>query len=349
MALYLSVDEEIDRMDERSGDEFPKLVAGMILKLNQLEPKQHFTMPPPRFTEASLVKELEENGIGRPSTYAAILSTIRNKGYVDFTKGQFIPSELGFIVNDLLVKNFPDLFDIAFTAKMEDDLDKIESAEVGSIELLNRFYNPFKEELAIATKDMLSVRGVGVPTSLSCHKCHAQLHIKIGKNGHYLACSNYPKCKYTTNYSRDEKGDIQVTESSAAEVSDKLCNKCGRQMVIKQGKYGEFLACSGYPECKNTQSTDSGNTGQDTGVNCPEKGCSGRLLERKSKRGKIFYSCSRYPDCTYAMWDKPIAKECTLCGSTFMVEKTTKKEGTFLSCPKSGCGFKMHAPYEKNA
>jgi len=348
MTLYLSVDEEIDRLDDKTGDEFPELSEGMILKLNKLEPKQHFTMPPPRFTEASLVKELEENGIGRPSTYAAILSTIRNKGYVDFAKKQFIPSELGFIVNDLLVENFPDLFDIDFTAKMESDLDKIESSEVGATELLDRFYSPFKEELTNAAKDMLSVRGVGVPTGLSCRKCNSQLHIKVGKNGHYLACNGYPECKYTTNYSRDEKGNIRIVEPSAVEVSEKVCDKCGKQMVIKQGRYGEFLACSGYPECKNTQSTDAG-AGKDTGVNCPEKDCGGKLLERRSKRGKIFYSCSRYPDCTYAMWDKPIDEECTICGSPFVVEKTTKKKGTFLSCPNSECEFKMHTSDENNA
>ena len=341
MALYLSADQELTRIDERKEDKLPQLAEGMVLKLNKLEPKQHFTMPPPRFTEASLVKELEENGIGRPSTYATILSTIRGKGYVDFAKGQFIPSELGFIVNDLLVESFPDLLDIDFTAKMEDDLDRIVSADVGSMELLNRFYNPFKEELANATKDMLNVKGVGLPVDLSCPECRSQLRLKIGKNGHFIACSNYPECRYTTNYARDEKGNIQVVEPAAAEVSEKTCDLCGKPMLIKQGKYGEFLACSGYPECKNTRSTDPAGTGQDTGVACPEKDCEGRLLERKSKRGKIFYSCSQYPACTHAMWDKPVARECTSCGSPFLVEKTTKKEGTFLSCPNRDCGFRM--------
>lgn len=340
MTLYMSVDAEMERKSDDGKEIFPELTKGMTLQLNGLEPKQHFTMPPPRFTEASLVKELEENGIGRPSTYAAILSTIRDKGYVELTKGQFIPSELGFIVSDLLIDNFPNLFDIDFTAKMEDDLDRIEAAEVGSLELLTRFYEPFKAELESATDGMLSVRGVGVRTDLSCPLCDCPLHIKIGKNGHYLACSGYPDCKYTRNYLRDEKGKICPVEPVPDKVSDKVCDKCKRPMIIKQGKYGPFLACSGYPECKNTQSMNPEHTAQNTGVDCPEEGCAGKLVERKSKRGKIFYSCSKYPTCTFAIWDKPVPKECPQCGASFLVEKTTKREGTFLRCLDKECGYR---------
>jgi len=338
MKLYMSVDEEMASKDEAARDDFPRVSEGMTLTLGKLEPKQHFTMPPPRFTEASLVKELEENGIGRPSTYAAILSTIREKGYVDLSRGQFIPSELGFIVNDLLVDNFPNLFDIAFTAKMEDDLDRIEAAEVGALDLLSRFYEPFKGELDSATEGMLSIRGVGFPTDLTCPQCDSRLHIKIGKNGHYLACSGYPECKYTRNYARDEKGNICPVEPAEDQLSDEICDKCGKHMVVKQGKYGSFLACSGYPECKNTRSINPEHTSQNTGVDCPEEGCPGKLVERKSKRGKIFYGCSRYPDCTYAIWDKPVAQECPRCGTPFMVEKTTKRRGAFLACLTKDCG-----------
>ncbi len=338
MTLYMSVDDAVER--EKKADNLPELSEGMVLKLNKLDPKQHFTLPPPRFSEASLVKELEENGIGRPSTYAAILSIIRQKGYVDFVKGYFRPSELGFIVNDLLIENFSDIFGVDFTAKMENSLDSIEDAEADYLEILTNFYGPFKKELDAASESMLSMRGIGFPTDLTCPSCNRQLHVKVGKNGQYLACSGYPECKYSTNYTRDETGKIQPIELPADEASDQVCEKCGKPMVTKQGQYGPFLACSGYPECKNTKSINSNHAGQDTGVKCPENGCSGNIVERRSRRGKIFYGCSRYPECTFAIWDKPVAKECPECGAKFLVEKTTKKQGAFHACIKKECGYK---------
>ncbi len=340
MALYMSIDDEIESESEKKKDELPELAEGMVLNPIKLDPKQHFTIPPPRFSEASLVKELEENGIGRPSTYAAILSTIREKGYVDHVKGYFKPSELGFIVNDLLVESFPDILDVEFTAKMEDDLDRVESAEIDSLEILKGFYDPFKKNLDTASERMISIKGVGFPTDLVCPECNAHLYIKFGKNGLFLACSGYPECTFTRNYQRDDKGKILPVEPSSEEVSDISCTKCDKPMLVKHGRYGTFLACSGYPVCKNTQSLNSNGGGKQTGVSCPEKDCGGDLVERKSKRGKIFYSCSRYPDCKYAIWDKPIAKECPMCRAEFMVEKSTKKAGTFLSCLNQDCGFK---------
>jgi len=340
MALYMSVDDEIE--SEKREDNFPELAEGMELKLNKLEPKQHFTMPPPRYSEASLVKELEENGIGRPSTYANILSTIREKKYVNLIKGYFKPNELGFIVNDLLVKNFPDVFDVDFTARMEDNLDRIEAAELNALEILSRFYDPFKKELDAASTNMLSVKGVGFPTDLACPKCTSQLHIKVGKNGHFLACSRYPDCTYSRDYTRDEKGRIQPVEPSN-ESSDRVCEKCGKPMVIRRGKYGTFFACSGYPNCKNTYSADPNGTATATGIDCPEKDCSGSLVQRKSKRGKVFYGCNRFPDCTFAIWDKPVAKECPKCRANFLIEKSTKKKGVSLACITSGCGFQKKA------
>jgi len=337
MALYMSVDEEIE--SEKKTKQLPELSEGMILKLLQLEPKQHFTMPPPRFSEASLVKELEENGIGRPSTYAAILSTIRGKGYVELTKGYFVPDELGFIVNDLLVENFPEVFDVEFTARMEDDLDRVESAEINSLDILTRFYDPFKKKLDEASKGMLSMKGVGLPTGLSCPQCNKELNIKVGKNGHFLACSGYPDCTYSRDYIRDEKGKVKPIEPSLDEITEKICKKCGKPMVLKTGRYGKFLACSGYPDCKNTESVNSAGHGKKTGVKCPEKDCTGDLVERKSKRGKIFYGCSNFPKCTFATWDKPIDKKCPDCGADFLLEKTTKKQGTVLSCHTKGCGY----------
>jgi DNA topoisomerase-1 len=342
MALYLSADEEAE--SQQNKQPLPELLEGTALKVEKIDPKQHFTQPPPRFSEASLVKELEENGIGRPSTYAAILSTIREKGYVELIKGYFKPSELGFIVNDLLLVSFPEIFDVEFTAKMEDSLDRIEGAESHALEILNNFYFPFKKALDAATEGMLSVKGVGLRTKLDCPQCHQhKLHIKMGKNGHFLACSGYPQCTYSRDYIRNDRGEIEPVELPQDEKTDKLCEKCGKPMVIKHGKYGEFLACSGYPECKNTQSMFAAANGQKIGVPCPEKDCHGEIVQKTSKRGKVFYGCSRYPECEFATWDKPVAQTCPLCGAKFLVEKSTKKEGRFLTCINKDCGFKMAA------
>ena len=343
MALYMSVDDEIASESEQKKPKLPDLTEGTVLKLDKLEPKQHFTMPPPRFSEASLVKELEENGIGRPSTYANILSTIRGKGYVDLIKSHFKPNELGFIVNDLLVQNFPDIFDVEFTAKMEENLDRVESKKLDFLQVLTRFYQPFSKDLDTASEEMLSVKGVGIPTDLMCPDCGKPVHIKVGKNGHFLACTGYPDCTYSNDYIRDEKGNIQPEEQSEEEATDKVCEKCGKPMVSKRGRYGGFLACSGYPECKNTQSLNSNSNGKTIGVSCPEKDCTGDIVERTSKRGKIFYGCNRFPECTFATWDKPLDRECPVCGAKFLVEKTTKKQGTFITCLEQGCGFKEKA------
>jgi DNA topoisomerase-1 len=340
MTLYLSADDEMEKPEAKDGLKLPEFSEGMVLKLLGLEPKQHFTQPPPRFSEASLVKELEENGIGRPSTYAAILSTIRDKGYVDWVRGYFRPSELGFIVNDLLIASFPEIFDVEFTARMEDDLDRVEAAEIASNEVLARFYNPFQNKLGEAGDGMLNVKGIGIPTGHPCPECGKQIHIKVGKNGHFLACSGYPECSYSSDYTRDEKGRIHPVEPNREAATDKTCKKCGQPMVLKRGRYGEFLACSAYPGCDHTESLNSGNAGKSTGVRCPAPGCDGELVERTSKRGKTFYGCSRFPQCDMASWDKPVDKPCPDCGAAFLVEKTTKKLGTFLACRTEGCGYR---------
>ena len=342
MALYLSVEDEIANKDQKKTLPLPELSEGWVLKLLQLEPKQHFTRPPPRFSEASLVKELEENGIGRPSTYASILSTIREKEYVDLQNRYFRPTELGFIVNDLLVESFPDVFDVDFTARMEENLDRVESLEAESLEILRQFYQPFKKDLDAASNEMLSVKGVGLPTGLNCPECGRQLRIKVGKNGHFLACSGYPDCNYSRDYTRDEKGKIQPIETSSDEVVDKICDKCGSPMVIKRGRYGEFLACSAYPDCKHTESLNPNGANNKIGVPCPEDGCGGEIVERKSKRGKVFFGCSRFPKCEFATWDKPVAEKCPNCDAKILVEKTSKKQGTFLACLNKECGFKKN-------
>ncbi|MBF0257338.1 MAG: type I DNA topoisomerase [Desulfamplus sp.] len=331
-------------IDKKPGEKekqiLPELKEGMKLYAEKITPMQHFTKPPPRFSEASLVKELEENGIGRPSTYATILSTIRDKGYVDLVKRYFVPNELGFIVNDLLVGSFPEILDATFTAEMENNLDNIENGTRKSIEVLNEFYAPFKERLSHATENMLSVKGVGIPTELKCPLCTKTLNIKIGKNGHFIACTGYPECTFSSNYTRDDKGNIEINETKVDLSPVKDCDKCGKTMVKKEGRYGEFLACTGYPECKHTESLYAAEPLKSTDISCPLPECNGMIVGKKSRRGKDFYGCDRYPECSFASWDKPVNKKCPECGSTYLVEKETKKEGLTLSCPAKGCNYK---------
>jgi DNA topoisomerase-1 len=338
MAVYQTVDEEAE--SSRKQQPLPPLTEGAVLAVQQIIPRQHFTQPPPRFSEASLVKELEENGIGRPSTYATILTTIRDKGYVDLIKGYFHPSELGFIVNDLLVASFPDVFGVKFTAMMEDDLDRVETADMNSQLLLKQFYEPFRSRLEQAEDNMLSVKGVGIATDLTCPQCGKhKLHIKMGKNGHFLACNGYPDCTYSRDYTRNEKGHIQPVEPNLEAAVDKFCPQCGRPLLIKRGKYGEFLACQGYPDCKHTESVNGNGNAKPIGVKCPIAGCGNDIVERKSKRGKVFYGCSNYPTCTFATWDKPVPKPCPICHAPFLVEKNSKQKGVYLACLDKECGY----------
>ena len=337
MHLYATQDKAKDKEIQS----LPPVEAKETLSTQKLNPDQHFTKPPPRFSEASLVKELEKNGIGRPSTYASIIAVIQDKGYVELINRYFVPSELGFIVNDLLVSAFPRLLDISFTAQMETNLDDVEQGKMDEIELLKAFYSNFKTTLDNAKDEMVSVKGVGIPTDIKCPLCGKPVNIKIGKNGHFLACTGYPECKFTSNYTRDEKGNIQIVEKAPDSEPVKDCPECGKPMVMKEGRFGLFLACTGYPECKHTESVAQENSSKDTGVPCPEKGCTGTIVEKKSKRGKIFYGCSKYPDCTFASWDKPVNEPCPNCGNPYLVEKETKRDGKLLKCPNRECGFKQ--------
>jgi len=341
MALYVSSDNNQNQSEKK--ETLPPLSDGMILKCHQLEPKQHFTQPPQRFSEASLVKELEENGIGRPSTYATILTTIRGKGYVNLVKKFFRPSELGFIVNDLLIKSFPDILNVDFTARMEENLDKIEEGEIDALAVLESFYDSFKKDLERAAKEMRSVKGHGLAVDLDCPVCDQPLRIKVGKSGPFLACSGYPNCKFTRSYTRNENGQIEIEQPAADQLTNQICEKCGSPMVQKQGRYGPFLACSTYPSCKNTRSLNAKGMfkAEPTGVKCPEKGCNGELVSRRSKRGKLFYGCTRYPSCKFALWDKPVSVMCAKCGAPFLVERTTKKEGRHLKCFNKECSHKQ--------
>lgn len=338
---YMNLYSQEKDTSDKDSQTLPDIAVNTKLTKKKINPKQHFTKPKPRFSEASLVKELEKNGIGRPSTYASILSVIQDKGYVDFVNRYFVPSELGFIVNDLLVSSFPDILNISFTAQMENYLDDIEAGKLDEIKLLSDFYTPFKQTLDDAKDQMVSVKGVGVPTSLKCPSCSEPLNIKIGKNGHFLACTAYPDCSFTSNYVRDDEGQISIVQTKVDNTKVKDCIKCGEPMVKKEGRFGLFLACTGYPDCKHTESVNGGANAKQIGVPCPTPDCDGDLVEKKSKRGKLFFGCSKFPKCTFASWDKPVGTSCPECENRFLVEKETKKEGKFLKCTNRECGFKQ--------
>ncbi|NTV12422.1 MAG: type I DNA topoisomerase [Desulfobulbaceae bacterium] len=331
----------VESTDEQPGSEIgeaeqdfqlPDLKQGDQLTLRELTPAQHFTQPPPYYNEATLVKALEENGVGRPSTYAAIISTIQEKEYVTLASRKFEPTELGRLVNDLLVQHFPNILDVEFTAGMEKQLDQVEEGSRQWQQLLTDFYSPFRETLEQARLEMKSVKRATVATDLPCPDCEGKLVIRWGRNGEFLACETFPACKYTRDFHRDEEGNIQALEREAVEESGEACEKCGKPLVYKQGRFGRFLACSGYPACRNVKA-------QTTGVKCPEKDCDGELVQKISKRGKVFYSCSRYPKCSFALWDKPVNEPCPSCAATFLVEKESKKTGRRLQCLNQECKF----------
>ncbi|OKY73700.1 MAG: DNA topoisomerase I [Desulfobulbaceae bacterium DB1] len=334
MTLYV---EAVDEGQAAQGQEkdvvLPDLLEGARLDLLDLEAKQHFTQPPPRYTEATLVKALEENGVGRPSTYASILSTIQEKEYVLLDQRKFFPTDLGTLVNELLVQHFPAIMDTEFTAMMEQNLDQVEEGTVDWLRILRDFYGPFSQALEQAKKEMKSVKRSAEPTDIRCSLCNGIMVIKWGKKGEFLACEKYPECKNTQDFSRDGSGGIIPVERDVPEESGQVCEKCGKPLVYKVGRYGKFLACSGYPECKHIQA-------ETTGVRCPEPGCDGELIKKISKRGKVFYSCNRYPKCSFALWDKPVSRRCPDCDSPYLLEKESKKSGRYLKCPDAKCGFR---------
>jgi len=329
MAVYMEEKAEDAAPDEDNGEAvLPPLAEGEQLTLVKLDPKQHFTQPPPRFSEALLVKTLEEKGIGRPSTYAAIISTIQERDYVNKVENKFRPTELGVLVSSLLVSHFPVVMDVAFTAKMEGELDKIEEGQMPWVEAVRAFYQPFNESLEKAQAEMKDFKAELTPTDINCEKCGKPMIIKWGRNGQFLACSGYPECKNTKPLVRTENGGV---EAAPDETTDEKCPKCGSGMVIKRGRFGKFLACSRYPECNHTQ-------GMSTGVTCPEDG--GKIVERRSRFGKMFYSCANYPACKYAIWYKPIQRACPQCKAPFLVEKYSKKTGPYIACLNKECGYK---------
>ena len=329
---FTAVYEESREEDETPAEQDPEgavpaLEEGEVLTLLGLDPKQHFTQPPPRFTEASLIKSLEELGIGRPSTYASILGTIINdRGYVHRERRTLSPTELGMAVTDKLIPYFQDIMNVEFTTQMEDNLDKIEEGERKWVDTVREFYEPFKRDLARAKREMTSEK-VGEPTGEKCPECGSELLEKRGRFGKFMACSTYPDCKYTRN--------IDGSTRAEDEPTNEVCPTCGKPMVIKHGRFGKFIACSGYPDCKTTKPVT-------LGIPCPESGCSGQIVERRSRRGRTFFGCSAYPNCKFVVWQRPIAEPCPKCGAAFVTERALKSR-LVRRCVKAGCDFELEA------
>jgi DNA topoisomerase-1 len=366
--------------DEDASGLLPALSQGDELALRELKPEQKFTQPSPRYTEATLVKALEENGIGRPSTYASIISVIQAREYVNKIDGKFKPTVLGLmLVEKLLSPAFDDILDVNYTRELEDDLDKIESGASDYEKTLTSFYKKFQKDLKRAEKDMPNMKeGYEPDPPVTCDKCGKAMVIKAGKFGLFLACSGYPDCENTR--------ELETPEPGAEGDIEETCENCGKPMVVKRGRFGQFLACTGYPECKTTRkliATKQGMTAakpdqmldekcpkcasnlvlkqgrfgeftacsnypncryvkqKSTGVACPKDG--GDIVERKSRRGKVFYGCANYPDCDFTLWNKPIAEKCPDCGAPFLVEKITKKHGRQLVCNNEDCDYERQA------
>jgi DNA topoisomerase-1 len=327
-AGFTRVYEEHRGIDDQPEDEgaLPPLEVGQTLHLDKLDAQQRFTQPPPRFTEATLVRELEQQGIGRPSTYAQIISTVQDKAYAEKKEQRFHPTELGVLVTDLLVDSFPQLFDVGFTARMEDDLDRVEEGEVNWRDLLGGFWGGLSASLAAAKDTMRNVKREEIPTDLLCPKDSAKLVIKWGKNGSFLACTSYPDCKFTAEFERGEDGSVRLRESDRVGRACPTC-KTG-DLLYKTGKFGRFVGCSNYPECRHTEPLS-------TGVVCP-KCKEGTLCEKQSRKGKLFFSCARYPKCDYSQWDRPIAKACKVCEHPWTQQKSLRRGWGPIVCPSCG-------------
>jgi DNA topoisomerase-1 len=330
--LYEEAAPEASTQDtdtEGKNPTLPQLTEGQAVETTSLVPNQHFTQPPPRFTEASLVNELEKLGIGRPSTYASILSTLRDRRYVEDQDRKFSPTELGTMVNELLVECFPDILDVQFTAQLEDKLDKIEEGQCNWVETLQNFYDPFVVDLQNAADTMRDIKKEVEETDEVCVKCQSPMIIRLGRFGRFMACSGYPECKNTKELATDTNGGA----TALAPPVDAKCDVCGKPMALKRGRYGEFLACTGFPECKTTKPAA-------VEMDCPEDGCGGQIVQRRSKRGRTFYGCTNYPTCTFSAWQRPVAKTCPQCQTSYLLEKRSKNApDAMLQCPSKTCDY----------
>jgi DNA topoisomerase I len=313
--------------------ELPALTAGQALDLVDFSKEQKFTQPPARYSEASLVKELEDKGIGRPSTYAAIIETIQDREYVRLAERRFAPTDLGMVVSDLLSEHFTTLMDVDFTAHMEQSLDQVAEGKHDWTALLREFSAEFTPALALAAKNMTQVK-TGIASGVACAVCGKPMTIKFGKAGTFLACTGYPACTNTKNFQRNEQGQIEILEREAPQVEEigRKCPDCGRGLVIKRSRSGSrFIACPGYPDCSHAESFS-------TGVPCPREGCDGTLVEKSTRKGKVFFSCSNYPRCDFAMWNPPLAEPCPACHFPILERKATKA-GVRISCPNKPCRY----------
>ena len=336
MSLYKEIREEGEEEpeEEKEGTLPAGLAEGMELNFQGLAQNQHFTQPPPRYSDASLVKALEEKGIGRPSTYAPIISTVLDRGYVERREGRFHPTELGTLVNELLVAHFQDVINVEFTAKMEESLDRIGEGEIAWTDVLHAFHEPFAADMEKAKVEMRNVKKeVETVTDVVCEKCGKQMMVRWGRHGKFLACSGYPECKNAKSFKEDADGKISVREP---EITDEKCEKCGSFMVKRSGRFGDFLACQRYPECKTSRPVP-------TNFKCPKPGCEGKLVPRRSRRGRVFFGCNKYPNCNFVSWDRPIEEPCPKCGSPFVTEKRLKAVRR-LACPVEGCGWEKEEP-----
>lgn len=335
LVLWQAAEEEKETKEgkEDENQQLPEIKEESEVKCNKVAEEKHMTQPPPRYSESSLIKELEEKGIGRPSTYANILSTIQDRKYIEKKENRFYPTELGTIVTDLLLECFSNILDVKFTANMEEQLDLIEEGECNWVKTLKDFYVPFEETLKSANEKMRNIKREETPTEIDCPKCGKKLVIKWGRNGKFAACQGYPDCRFTSEF-KEEDGALRLVDKP---TTDEKCVNCGEPMVVKTGRFGRFLACSGYPKCKTTKAIT-------TGIKCPT--ChEGELSEKRTRFGKSFYSCTKYPTCKYAMWDKPIKdRPCPQCKYPFLGEHYTKKEGASIRCPNKECGYSEKAP-----
>lgn len=319
-----------------------------------VKPEQHFTQPPPRFTEASLVKELEEDGVGRPSTYASILDTLEKRKYVtiESRRRQFTPSSLGREVNRLLIQGFPDQIDVGFTAKMEKYLDDIEKGTTPWLPVMRDFYDNFDRKIQIAKKELPNLKTGGEPIGRNCPDCERELVKKFSKNGWFISCSGYPNCRYSENIPTENEPEPEAAEEMARiEEIAQPCEECGAPMQAKRGPYGVYLSCTASPDThKKRKALGNGQTAsapKSTGVSCPREGCEGELVERRSRRtGKPFYGCNRFPACKTVAWDWPVAQACPSCSHPILTIKTTKKYGNQLVCPQKECGYAVECPPE---
>ncbi|MEK6647461.1 MAG: type I DNA topoisomerase [Candidatus Firestonebacteria bacterium] len=315
-------EEKSKEEEENAANILPVLYENDVLNLLEIISEQHFTSPPPRYSEALLIKTLEEKGIGRPSTYSPIISTIIGRNYVERKEGKFYTTELGFIVNDLLVKHFPDILNVEFTALMEDELDKIEEGNKNWVDVIKEFNGPFDKNLVEAKETMRDVKAeMESATDEVCDKCGSQMLIKWGAHGKFLACSAYPKCKTTKSL-----------ETNTSETIGIVCDKCGSPMVYKFSRFGRFIACSNYPVCKNIKA-------ETIGIKCPKPECTGDIIIRSTKGRRRFYGCSKYPECNFVSWDKPVEKSCPKCFAKILVEKFPKTKEPYRKCINEGCEY----------